>query len=277
MTQFRRVARITVGTLRVPSPLRVAFEIERTLAGAPGKAKVQLWNLTRDHQTEIEQAGAAQLVVEAGYEDARGLEMLFSGRVARSHGHGQPTRGTERQGRDIVTTIEGTDGGIELRERRVSQSFGAGVRVSTVVRACADALGIGAGNLEEQLAALGAPTLTGGTVLTGNASHELTRLLGSFGLRWSVQSGALQVLPLGGSLPTLAVRLTPDTGLVDQPEIGTRGRVRVTALLTPDIWPGRAVILESARARGRYVCRTVTYSGDTTAQDWYATADLRAA
>lgn len=276
MTQFRRLARVTVGTLRVDG-LRIAFEIERTLGARPGKANVRLWNLTRSHQTELEQAADGQLVVEAGYESARGLETIFSGRVQRGRGNGGRRTGTEREGQDAVTAVEGTDGGIEMRERRVSQSFGPGVAVSTVARACADALGVGVGNLEAALARLDSPTLPGGTVLTGQAARELTRLLASWDLRWTVQSGALQVLPRGGSLATQAVRLTPETGLVGSPEIGSRGRCRVVALLTPDLWPGRGVLLESARARGRFVCRSVTYSGDTHGNDWHATAELRAA
>lgn len=278
MTQFGRIARVTVGELRVSSPLRIAFEIERKLSGAPGKATVRLWNLTRSHQSSIEQATDGQLIVEAGYDRARGLEVLFSGRVARGRGADQPTQRTQAEGRaDVVTSAEATDGGLELRERRVAQSFGPGVSVLTVARACANALGLGAGNLEQALASLESPTLPGGTVLTGVASRELTRLLSSWGLRWSVQSGALQVLPISGALSSQAVRLTSGTGLVGEPEVGTRGRCKVTALLTPDIAPGRVVLLESNRARGRYVCRSVTYSGDTHGADWYAHADLRAA
>lgn len=277
MTQFGRVARVTVGTLRVSSPLRIAFEIERKLSGGPGKATVRLWNLTRSDQTTIEQATDGQLVIEAGYARGRGLELLFAGRVSRGRGSDQPSQRTEREGRaDIVTSAEGTDGGLELRERRVSASWGPGVSVLTVARACATSLGVGPGNLEAALASLDSPTLPGGTVLTGTASRELTRLLASWGLRWSVQLGVLQVLPIGGAVTAQAVRLTPETGLVGDPEVGTRGRCRVTALLTPDIAPGRPVLLETPRVRGRYVCRSVTYSGDTHGADWYAHADLRA-
>jgi hypothetical protein len=276
VTSFVRLARVTVGTLRAAAPLRIAFEVERSVHGR-GKARATVYNLTRSHQSEIEAAADAQLVVEAGYRDDRGLEMLFSGRVARSHGHDQPSRGSRSEGRDVATFVDGTDGGIEMRERRVSGSYGPGVQVATVARACADALGVGAGNLEEALAAVGSPTLPAGTVLTGSAARELSQLLASFDLHWSVQHGALQVLGLGGALPVEAVRLTSSTGLIGEPELGTRGRVRVTALLTPDIAPGRPVLLESRRASGRYVTRSARYTGDTEGDEWFVTADLRRA
>lgn len=276
MTQFRRIARLTVGTLRVSSPLHITFEVERSVHGR-GKARATVANLTPSQQSELVGAGAAQLIIEAGYEGARGLEMLFSGRVARGHGHDQPSRGSRAEGRDVVSYVEGTDAGLELRERRVSASYAPGVQVATVVRACADALGVGEGNLEEALAGVGAPTMPAGTVLTGSAAGELTRLLSSFGLRWSVQLGALQVLAPGAALSVEAVRLTPSTGLIGEPEVGTRGRVRITALLTPDIAPARPVMLESPRASGRYLARAVKYSGDTEGGEWYAHADLRRA
>lgn len=277
MAQFRRLVRVTVGELRVSSPLQISFDVERSVAGR-GKAKVEIANLGRSHQAEIEASAGAQLVVEAGYEDERGLEMLFSGRVARSrHSSSGVTRGTRAEGLDSVTFVEGTDGGIELRERRVSASFAPGVQVATVVRQCADALGLREGNLEEALAGVGSPTLPGGTVLTGGAAGELTRLLGSFGLRWTSQLGALQVLAPGAALPVEAVRLTPSTGLVGEAEPGARGRCRVTALLTPDLAPGRPVLLESRRATGRYIVRTARYEGSSTEGPFYVHADLRAA
>lgn len=276
MTSFIRLARVTVGTLRASSPLRISFDIERSVHGR-GKARVEIANLTRSHQGEVTAGAGAQLIVEAGYRDARGLEMLFSGQVARAIGRDQPSRGSRTEARDVITFVEGTDAGIDLRERRVSQSFERGVQVATVIRACADALGVGAGNLEDALASVGSPTLPAGTVLTGVAARELTRLLSSFDLRWSVQLGALQVLAPGAALSVEAVRLTPATGLVREPEVGTRGRVRITALLTPDIAPGRPVFLESRRATGRYVTRSAQYVGDTSGDDWYVHADLREA
>lgn len=280
MTQFLRTVQLTIGELRVASPLHITFEVERSVHGR-GKAKATVANLTRSQQSEIESAADAQLIIEAGYEENRGLEMLFSGRVARGHGHDQPSRGTRAEGRDVISFVEGTDAGLETRERRVSASFEPGVQLATVVRTCADALGLGEGNLEDALGSIGSPTLPAGTVLSGNASAELTGLLASFDLAWSPQFGALQVTTVGGVLPVEAVLLTPDTGLVGEPELGTRGRARVTSLLTRDIAPGRPVLLEhprlQANQRGRYVARAVRYSGDSSGGDFYALADLQRA
>ena len=278
---FERVWRVTVGTLRVDVPMRIAFEVERSVRPTPNKATVQVWNLTRDHQAQIEQAADAQVIVEAGYVGDRGLETIFAGQLWRARGRtsGPSSIRTERSGAvDAVTHVEARDGGAAYQQARVERSFGPGVSVATVLRACADALGVGAGNLDDvaDLAELdaGGTTYPEGTVLSGQAARELTRILDPLGLRWSVQSGALQVLRLGRSLRSEAVHLTPSTGLVGTPEVGTRGSVKAISLLTPDLWPGRAVVLESARVSGRYLVRATTYRGDSHGQDWYAECDL---
>ncbi len=270
MTLFARTWRLTVGELRVNAPLRIAFEIERTVRPQPNTAHVKVWNLTREHQAQLEQARDAQVIVEAGYANDRGLEQLFRGR-ARS------TR-SQRDGADVLTEIEARDGGREFQQARIEASFEPGVSVSTVLRRCVDALGIGAGNLDEvaRIAQLetGGDTYGEGTVLSGQASRELTRILASYGLRWSVQHGALQVLRRGSALQHGALRLTPETGLVGSPEIGSRGRVRARALLTPELWPGRRVALQSQRAEGHYAVRAVTYTGDSHGDEWFASCEL---
>lgn len=286
MKSFNRVWRVTVGTLRVSAPIRVAFNIERTLHARPGKAVVKIWNLTRSQQAQVEQSVGQQLVVEAGYAERRGLEQLFRGHVFRGHGGGtgfaQRANRTDIENRvDAVSVVEGRDGGEHFQQRRVSSSFGPGVSVTEVVRSCAEGLGVGIGNTAEAIAAAVAEgtdtTFPEGTVLSGPAARELTRVLSSFGLGWSIQHGALQVLAPGAALRSEAVRLAPDTGLVGEPERGMRGRARAVSLLTPDIWPGRTVVLDHVRLSGNFVARSVVFDGDSHGLPWYASAELQAA
>lgn len=283
MTAFIRDWRVTVGTLRVGKPLRVAFEIERTLHAAPNKATVQIWNLTRDHQAQIEQAAEAQVVIETGYSSDRGLEQIFTGELHRARGrtaaNGQPGIRSDAGRTDVVTHVEARDGGTAYQQARVAQSFGPGTRVATVLRALASAMGVGAGNVDDvadvaQLST-GSSTFPEGTVLSGQAARELTRILGALGLRWSVQHGALQVLRGGDALATEAVLLEASTGLIGMPEVGTRGRVKASSVLNTSLAPGRPVLLRSARVTGRYVVHDVKYRGDSHANEWVAECELR--
>lgn len=280
MTLFDRDWRVTVGELRVSKPMRAAFEIERTLRPQPNKATVRLWNLTRDHQAQLENATAAQVIVEAGFVDDRGPEQIFRGELFRARGRAAsgPSAGTDVDASDAVTYVEARDGGRSYASSRIEQSFEPGVRIATVLRACADALGVGPGNLDQvanvAAAEAGGDIYPEGTVLSGQASRELTRILAGLGLRWSVQHGMLQILRRGQALQTQAIRLTSSSGLVGRPEIGTRGRVHVVALLTPDLWPGRVVMLQTERVEGRYTVQAVTYRGDSHADAWFAECEL---
>lgn len=277
MSLFRRDWRLEVGGLVVARPLRVSFEVERSTRPTPNAATIRVWNLSRDSQALVEGAGGALVVLEAGYVGERAE--IFRGTVLRARA-GQRTGSpkSERDGPDVVTTIEATDGGLEYRRARVARGYSAGVSVATVLRDLAGALGVGEGNLRE-VEALGeldggARTFPEGTVISGSASGEMTRILRSLGLRWSVQHGALQILQRGAALQTRAVRLSSSTGLVGSPEVGTGGRVTARALLTPELWPGRRVRLEADRIQGQLVARAIRYEGDSHADPWYAVAEL---
>ncbi|MEM9407167.1 MAG: hypothetical protein AAGA81_14105 [Acidobacteriota bacterium] len=239
---------------------------------------MRLWNLTRSRQAEIEQAPTAQVIVDAGYRNDRGAETIYRGELFRARSRrAEPNITTELSGVDAITVVEARDGGRGFRQARIEQSFGAGVSVNTVLRACAAALGVGIGNLDQvtgvELEA-GGNIYPEGVVLSGPVSRELTRVLRGLGLRWSVQHGALQLLRGGELLQTEAIRLTPSTSLIGTPEVGARGVVRVVSLLTPDLWPGRAIVLESRRVNGRYRARKVTYTGDSHGGEWQCISEL---
>lgn len=279
MTSFRRTWALTVGTLRLPAPMRIAFEIERSLRPQPATATVRVYNLTRDHQAQIERAALGQVVVEAGYEGDRGAEVLFRGELFHARGRGRQSGiRTELDGTDTVTHVEARDGGAAYQTARISQSFEPGVSVSTVVTALVDALGVGRGNALAMIAGAelerGGTTYPEGTVLSGPVGRELTRILAGLGLRWSVQHGAVQITRRGEALRLPAVRLAPETGLIGQPDVGARGRVSVVSLLNSDLWPGRRVVLDSRKVQGAFTVASAKFRGDSHAQDWIAECEL---
>lgn len=83
------------------------------------------------------------------------------------------------------------------------------------------------------------------------------------------------ILPVGGALQRTALLLSPETGLLDSPEIGDHGHVKAKALLIPDLVPGRLVVLESELARGTYRIEKAEYTGDTAGEDWDVELDLK--
>ncbi len=274
---FNRDWRVQVGEVLVEKPLRVAFEVERTTRPQPNTATIRIYNLARSTRNRLQQEERATVSLEAGFDGD--TSQIFQGQVVRARANQTRPSRVERDALDIVSIVEAADSGQEYREARVSRSYEPGVSITRVLRDCASALGVGAGNVREveALAALsgGETTYTAGTVLSGQTSRELTRILASYGLRWSVQHGALQVQRRGEPLQSQAVRLSSATGLVGSPEVGTQGRVKATALLTPDLWPGRRVVLDSQLVEGQFLVDSIKYDGDSHGDAWYAHLQLR--
>jgi len=263
---FRRAWRVQVGTLDA-STLACKFKVQRTLAmGRAGHAEIVIFGLTPEHRREIISAPRRRTFVElhAGYAD--GMSLLFRGDLRKAV--------QARDGTEWSVTVTAGDGEHAIRNARVSRSFAAGTTLSTVVRAIADAMGVGVGNALDAFrgASLGAvgDTFPEGTLVHGLAAAELTRLCDSTRLTWSVQDGNLQVLPLGGALAREAIRLSADSGLVGAPEIVNRRTVNVKTLMIPGAVPGQQVVLDSAVISGVWRISEAEYVGDTHGSDWGA-------
>lgn len=281
---FGRLYRIAIGAAAAGAPARVHFEIDRGVHAQPNKAIVQLWNPSLEHQRAIEQSHDAQVVVEVGHQSTqRGLERIFSGTVFRGGGRSghdaQPTVRSEVAGLDVVTHVEARDGGREYQQSRASRSYAPGVAPSTVLRGLIADFGVGVGNVNEAAAVMDASGITfdEGIVVSGQATRQLTQLLRVFGLRWSVQSGLFQAMRGGRPLQLSAVLLSRDTGLIGNPEPRTRGRAKATAILTSDIWPGRAVSIDHPRISGDFTVRSMKSTGDSHTNEWQSELELEAA
>lgn len=265
---FGKKWRVRIDTI-VTDAHDVAFQVTKTRKRQPNTCSLSIWNLSEPQRRHIEalsipqktaagtqRTGRGKIRVEitAGYKDATSL--IFRGDLRQAV--------TTREGPSLITTIEGDDGGRDVLLARVSRSFPAGTPVRTVVRACVDALGIGTGNLESlSYATRDGGTFPQGTVLSGRADAELTRILHSCGVTWSVQNGALQVLQAGRPLAASAVLLTPESGLIGTPAVNPEGFIEAQALLVPGVFPGSRVKIQCPTLTGVYWVNAVTHVGDT--------------
>lgn len=264
MRLFDRRWRVQVGSLDV-SELACSFKIKRSVYARAGTCEITIRNLNEQHRREITTAPRRTTYVEvqAGYVD--GVSLLFRGDLRKAI--------PAQDGTDWTVTVTAGDGEHALRTARVFQSFAQGSSVESALRAIADALGVGVGNAVTALRAArfsDATEWSEGTVLRGLASSELTRLCASAGLSWSVQDGALQVLPLGGALEREAVLLSPSSGLLAAPEVVNRRTIALKTLMIPGLSPGQLVVLDSAIARGTWRVSEIEFAGDTHGPEWGA-------
>lgn len=252
---------LQVDTLLVRE-LNVSFSVERTLRRRPGRCEIKVWNLSRSHRRQLEQLPAGRIFVElsAGFVDE--MPLIFRGELHRAT--------TVVAGQDAITTIRSRDGHA-AHGARVSRSHRPGVGWGSVVRDVVSAMGIGEGNLADVISTAtmgGLSTFARGVTLRGDAPAELDRFMRSADLEWSIQGGALQVLPRGGSLTRPAVRLAPGTGLVGSPARNEKGKLIVDAKIVGGLVPGALVRVESADHEGTFRIEQASYKGELYGKDW---------
>jgi hypothetical protein len=272
-TLFDRAYTVTVslpgGLLAVQiTGLRCVFSVKKTIKSQANTVDLKIYNLSDVKAQAIQSLPQATVQIDAGYVDQ--TSTLFLGDVR--------THVVNRDGRDLVTHMGAGDGEKAIQHARISQSFRKGSSVQQVLTALAASLGVDPGNVPQAAAKL-APygsMFTMGTVLHGSAARELTRILHSVGYDWSIQNGKLQILSIKDVLLGTAVLLTPFTGLLDSPSIDKDGLMNCKALMQPDVFPGRLLVLTSESLQGQYRVEETTHSGDTHSKDtWHVEIKAR--
>lgn len=271
---YDRRAFVTVGTIEFSS-LDFAFRIEKSLKPEPNTCELEIFNLSEDHVAELEllapKTGKAAIKgipckIEAGYKDS--VSQLWLGDLR--------TVETIIDGPDWLTRLSSGDGEKAWQNARLHVSYGPKTPVETALRAIARALGVGEGNLGKVVSRLkiaGSALFPAGCVISGSCSRELLEIARSADLEVSIQDGALQFLDRGKALAGTAIRLAPETGMIEVPTVDNEGILTVKTLMIPDLKPGALIVVEGRRVKGNFRARKCTWSGDTSGQDWMITTE----
>lgn len=266
---FDRRCTVTIDTIEITG-LDVAFKIEKTLKAQPNTCEISVWNLTAEHQSQLEQLrprAKGQVTtgiackIDAGYKDGTSLVWLGDLR----------TVDTVRDGPDWVSHFTSGDGEKAWQNAKLHVPYGPKTSLETALRAMVRALGIGEGNLSKYTAKLkqaGSAIFPMGTVISGPVSRELQAFAASADLEFSIQDGALQLVDRGKALAGQAVLLNGDTGLLDSPTVDNEGVLTAKMLMIPGVRCGGLVTIEAARIKGTYRIEKATWSGDTSSADW---------
>ncbi len=234
------------------------FRIKRTRASKPNEATVTLHNLTDYTIRYLEQPGLTVQIL-AG-EIVAG--QLFTGEIS--------TRGVTTRW-DIperITTIKAADGRRVYRDTTFSGSYRAGTPVDTIISEL-----VAASRLRTSvLTPLPGVVLPTPRHFMGNWAPILGELLLPYGLYYTIQGGALSILPEDGPPPppsgTAQVPLiSPTSGLIGSPQRTDKGinfRTKLDARLTP----GWGVQMQSTFVNGLYRVATMDDSGSRNGLIW---------
>lgn len=279
--QYSNVQVPVNGQVLPASPLRVTFDISKNMAGTSNKSKFEIYNLSIQTRSKLRAGYLVQL--QAGY---RGLmNTIFVGNVDMKGA------GSERKGPDIITTLECGEGESAIVMSRLDKSYPAGTNLYQILQDLASAMNASSVTTDGGINAglvLGIPSFTYGRGITlhGSCKESLDKLLKPFGLRWSVQNGGLNIVPVKQYNGTQAIVVASGSVLDNasgvatfNPNnatglIGTPSRsdyyTKFKSLLNPNIIPGCLVqlICENNALNGFYKVLTAHYMGDTHDNKW---------
>lgn len=252
MQLFGRTVRLAVDNL-VLDGLDIAFDVERNDGDKPNKASISVFNLSAASRSFVEAKGKTASL-SAGLGGQVGL--IFNGDITRTV--------NERQGPDIVTTLECGDGEKAYRMARVDISLEPGVTDAQVLRlalAELSAQGLGLGHVE----GFSPQPYKGGYCFSGPARKLLDEICNKRGLVWSIQGGVVEVWKKGEERENeQGFLLSAESGLVGFPS-KKNGLLTAKALLNPHISPNRRIRLKSLQTslNGEYTVKKAHYLGDT--------------
>lgn len=259
---FNRSAALIIGVpggeAKKFTDLRITFKVNKSSESTPNTAQVEIYNLNEHSRSLCEKRGSIVSIL-AGYETP---EVLFTGDIKKVlHSKNGPT---------WQTSIESGDGEVAIQTSKSNQTFGPGVSIKDVIIKMGQDLGTSIGSVS----GLGSGVFQNGFTASGQTSKILDDLTKKENLSWSIQNGALQIVPKGSSTNHDAVLLTPDTGLIGSPKKkGNMGGIEFETLIQPKIFPGRQIKLVSKGIDGVYTAFKVSHHGDTHGNDWFTTVE----
>lgn len=244
--------------------LKTTFDLDKTAPLTSNKAKIELWNLSRETRKGFEKKGL-QIQLQAGYVGL--TDTLYLGDVVRVN--------TKRNGSDIVTEFELGDGEKNLVNTHFNKSYPAGTTAVQIFTDLAVSLNVGIG----QVLGIQNQTYSSGVSFSGSVRHIMQKLLKNQSLEASIQNGQLQIIPISKHNGSTAIVLSKDTGLIGEPSQKESG-IEFISLLNPGLYPGVPVQLISENvtgnpsvASGYFKIRKAHFEGDSHGEKWQVTCE----
>lgn len=257
------------------SPLRCVFEIVKKDIQSPNRATFTVYNISDKTIYKLRKS-FTKIIVNAGYIANYGL--IFTGNIKGFY--------EGRSGTDKYLKIYAGDGDEAYNYTVINKTFAAGISATDQTAILSDAMGVKIG-YQSQLSSAQLPR---GKVFFGRPQEYMRKVASTEQCTWSIQDGQITFLKRTELLPTEAVLLTPNTGLIGTPT-RTEDGIEGECLLNPLLKIGAAVkidqtyisdadvdynsdnnksSLKAYDGDGVYRLISITHKGDTRGNDWYS-------
>lgn len=214
--------------------LRIRFEVRQRDVSTPNYAIIRITNLT-EASTQPAFVKGAQITLSVGYGST--LQIIFKGQIAQA-------RNLREDVTDSVLSILATDSGTARNYAVVNKTLGAGHTHMDRAQVGIDALkalGVTQGYIATE--ALTKTKFPRGFAAHGMAKDLLREVCAATGTSWSIQNGAIQIVPNDQAKPGGTIVLNGKTGLLSYPVQTIQG-IEGQALLNPQIVVGGLVQID---------------------------------
>lgn len=209
--------------------LRIKFEITKTIEATPNIANIKIYNMNDAHANQIENE-FTRVIINAGYKDS--FKTVFQGNIRHVFKYREKT--------DYIVEIDSADGDEAYRNSVVNVAVQKGTSSTNLIQLLASTMkDITVGTIM-----LPNTTKQRGATYTGHTRDILTHISKGNGANWSIQDGQLTIVPSNQYLPTQAIVVNSNTGLLTAPEISDKG-IAVKTLLNPQFLINGAIQLDN--------------------------------
>lgn len=232
--QWKRACEVIVGNAARGTgisvkDLRITFEITKTIGSTPNPGLIKIHNLAPENEAKVK-GEFDEVLVNAGYQGSSLL--IFAGNIRHTFRY--------RDTNDWIMEIDAADGDDDFRNTIVNATLAAGTTTSQAVN---------------KLVAAFSKTTAGhvilkdrqrlrGKVMSGMARKYFDEIAAESDANWSIQDGRLEIVPVESTLPTEAIVIRSDTGMLGAPEVDDKG-IKVICLLNPRLRVNGKILLDN--------------------------------
>lgn len=238
--QWKRVCEVVIGNAArgtgiAVKDLRIEFEVTKTIGRVPNTALIKIRNMAPDNEAKVK-GEFDEVLVNAGYEGSSLL--VFAGNIRHTFRY--------RDGTDYVMEIDAADGDDDFRNTIVNATLAAGTTTSQAIDQLVSKFKrtkLGHTIVKER-------TRLRGKVMSGMARKFFDEIAAESDANWSIQDGRLEIVPVESTLPTEAIVIRSDTGMLGAPEVDDKG-IKVKCLLNPRLRVNGKVLLDNNDLKAR--------------------------
>lgn len=208
---------------------RVIFQVTQDYGGFVSYCDLSIYGLSDDSIGKINKENV-QVSLKAGYEN--NIDFIFKGVLINFI--------QRRTGPDTISQLICRGGG--QNNKTVNITLGKNTKVTTIIKACADAIGLPLVIKESDFASV--PTYTKGATIYGDPTQYLNDLAKTHDFSYVVINDKIRVTKNTGYIDGTVREVSQFTGMIGIPEISENG-CDVSIIMNPRVKIGGRINIKS--------------------------------